>query len=379
MSLRRARCLAFLPLAFVAYACSGDDDDAAKSGGGGDAGQDTSTSSSASDADDRVLDATSPSDGGPADAHDATLAPECSDSPLADGDAGGLIVDVDGGALVPIATGHFLDGPQWIDDGIVYSEVTNQVIVRNAPNGGSRAVLRATGAGTDLPIGNGRAGGFVYTAVARTSPGGKGAILRMLLDGGEPTAFDAGEANSPNDLVASSKGFVYFTDPGYQNDGISTGVYRLAPDGAITTITRIDGGVAARADGIALSADETALYVGFFDQKRITRYVVDGEGNASSPTDLRLPLAENPTGLAVDTAGNLWVAESPTEGALRGRVEVFSKAGAKWGEIPLNDARPTGVAFGGSDGRTVYVTTERGSTGTDGTLYAFQARCPGVR
>jgi gluconolactonase len=369
MSPRRRVCLlAFLPVACVAYACSSDDN-VGTSGGVFDGGIDTSVSvpRPLNDGSSEVDSALPPEDAG----SDATTAPDCTGNPLGE--------DGDAGTPAAVATGHFLDGPQWIDDAIVYSEVTSQVVVKNGPAGGMRTVLRATGSGEELPIGNARTGSFIYTAMSRTTDGGKGAILRMLLDGGDPTSFEAGEANSPNDLVASSKGFVYFTDPAYQNDGISTGVYRLSPEGAITTIIKYDGGLYARADGIALSKDESALYVGYYDQKRIVKYAVDAAGNASNPADVTLTLVDNPTGIALDTAGNLWIAESPSDGAVHGRVEVFSATGQKWGQVTFADARPTGVAFGGADGLTVFITSERGSGGQDGTLYALKTRCAGVR
>ena len=371
---RLALVLTAVPLAFAAWACSDDDvgpspGEAGDGGGGGRDEQDTGTKTG----DSSTLDPGDAGDGGPA----AT----CTGNPLADVDApdGGVAINPDGGALKAIAVGQFLDGPQWIDDdaggAIVYSEVNAQTIVRNGPDGGARTVLRATGEG-NLPIGNARAGSFVYTALSRTAGGG--GILRMLVDGGDPTGFDAGFANSPNDLVASSKGFVYFTDPGFQTSGISTGVFRLAPDGTVTTITKFDGGLADRADGIALTQDEGTLYVGFFDAKRITKYTIDANGAASNPQALAIAPIDNPTGIAVDIGGNLWIAESPEdEQELHGRVEVFDPAGKRWGEIPFPDSRPTGVAFGGADGKTVYVTTERGVA--DGTLYVLTSRCAGVR
>ncbi len=370
--------LTLFPIAFYAYACSDDPApaDAPDTDGGT---SDTGTMPVEDDG----------GTGGPdADVGDGG-AIGCTGNPLtgedmADGgDDGGAMLDPDGGALRAIATGRFLDGPQWIEDdaggAIVYSEVDSQVIVRNAPDGGARVVLRATGLG-NLPIGNARGGDYVYTAMSRLpANGGGGAILRMLVDGGEPTEMEAGVANSPNDLVASAKGFVYFTDPGYQTDGISTGVFRLGPDGTVTTITKYDGGAGNRADGIALSPDESTLFVSFFDTKRITRYTLDAEGVASDPQSVPVTLADNPTGIAVDLGGNLWVAESP-DGDLgaAGRIEVFAPDGSKWGEIPFADSRPNGIAFGGADGKTVYVTTERGNV-LEGTLYAFTSRCPGVR
>lgn len=370
---RLAVALTALPLAFYAYACS-DDDPAAPGttppdADGGPITQVDSGPGATPDASDP-----STEDGG-----DAGPVLTCVGNPLSEADAGEEAIVLDASAVAPIATGPFLYGPVWVKDdvssSIVYSEGFNQAIVRNAPDGGARQLLRATGA-NNLPNGNTRAGNFIYTALARTAPGTGGSILRMGLDGGEPTELDAGVANSPNGIVASTKGFVYFTDPGFQTDGISTGIYRLAPDGIVTTVLAFTGGVDKRALGIALTPDETGLYVGFFDEKRISKFTVDAEGVATNPQNIAFTPTDNPTALAVDLGGNLWIAEN-TEGVTSGRIEVVDAAGKKWGEIPFADSRPTGIAFGGADLRTVYVTSER--DGNPGTLWMLASRCPGVR
>lgn len=370
MSVRRLGIFTLFPLAFIAYACSDDPDPTTS--GPEDAGTNTPLPPPGTGGD-----GGSGTDGG-----DAAVE-TCSGNPLADADAG-VVVNPDGGALTAIANGRFLDGPQWIDDGadggsIVYSEVDTQTIVRNAIGGGSRVPLRDLEL-ENLPIGNGRTGNFIYTALSKTgAAGGGGSILKMTLDGGSPETLPAGEANSPNDLVASSKGFVYFTDPGYQTDGISTGVYRMSPEGDVTVVTKIDGGTGSRADGIALSADERSLFVAFNDQKRIAKYAIDDQGVAANPQNLDVTLTDNPTGLAVDNGGNLWVAEAPTTDLdAPGRIEVFAPDGKKWGSIPMPDSRPTGIAFGGPDGKTVFITTERGNV-EDGTLFRMTSRCAGVR
>ncbi|MBX3218351.1 MAG: SMP-30/gluconolactonase/LRE family protein [Labilithrix sp.] len=381
---RLALVLAALPLVFYAYACGDDptspgieEEDGGGQGDGGGPGDDDSGGNPGTDSGDpgdggKLEDAGDGGDGGDEE-------PACLGNPLtADGGtADGGAITVPFATLKAIGTGNFLDGPQFVDDGsdggaLVYSEVTAQRIVRTGPDGGTPVQLRATGAATSLPIGNATAGGFIYTTLARTTGGG--GVLRMLLDGGSPTAFDGGPANAPNDAVGSSKGFVYFTDPAFQS-GASTGVYRLAPDGGVTTITSVAGGNTNRADGIALSADETALYVGFFDTQRVSRYTVDANGVASNPQILPFTTADNPTGIAIDVAGNLWIAENG--GGTNGRIEVFSPAGTKWGEIPFPDAKPTGIAFGGKDNKTAYITTERGDD--PGTLYVLPTRCVGVR
>jgi gluconolactonase len=394
MSLHRRRValvLAALPFVFYAYACADDDpttppveDDA----GNQDAGGQTPDSGNPNNEDSGRGPVDAGDAGNQADADAGDAGPlECLGNPFfADGGTdAGIVINPDGGALKAIAAGPFLYGPQWIDDGagaIVYSEVNTQSIVRNGPDGGARVVLRATGDG-HLPVGNARIGNFIYTAIARDKPADPpsgGGIYRMLLDGGQPVGFDAGPANSPNNLVGSSKGNVYFTDPNFQAGGPSTGIYRIGADGgAVTTVTQFNGGLTPRADGIALTKDEATLYVGFFDTRRIAKYTVDANGAASSPVNVQFTPADNPTGIAVDQGGNLWIAESAEDDSnLRGRIEVITPAGKKWAEIPFPDSRPTGIAFGGADSKTVYITTERGPN-TDGTLYVLKTQCAGVQ
>ncbi|HVJ96225.1 MAG TPA: SMP-30/gluconolactonase/LRE family protein [Acidimicrobiia bacterium] len=355
-----------VPMAIYGFACSEDsdptDDDLTRTRDGGD--QDDG--------------GTGNHDSGILNPDDSGQRSECEGNPLIESAAdGGALLAFDGGAIKEIAKGEFLDGPQWIDDGdnggIVYSEVNNQQIIRNGPDGGSRVILRTLPADS-LPIGNAQADGFIYTTLAKTSGGG--GILRMQLDGGAPTGFDGGPAIGANDIVASSKGFLYFTDPNFQVGGGTTGVYLMAPDGAVTTVTSFPDG--DHADGIALTEDGSTLYVGFFGQKRITKYSVDASGVASSPQDLTFTPIDNPTGIAVDVGGNLWIAENDSNGEVKGRIEiVHPTTGKKWAEIPFPDARPTGVAFGGADNKTVYVTTERITD--EGSLYVLTSRCAGVR
>lgn len=377
---RLALLFAALPLSLYAYACTDD-------GGGpvpnpnADSGSQADSGPVEDSATDAGSDATTTEDAG-SDAGDGGVSLVCIGNPLtADGgtaDGGMVVVDPDGGALKVIGTGPFLDGPQWIGDALVYSEVNSQSIVRTDPDGGARVVLNQTGT-TTLPIGNARVGNFLFTTLSEANGNGA-AILRMQLDGGSPLVFDAGgPANSPNDAVGSAKGFIYFTDPAFQSVAANpiTGVYRMGVDGGITNVQQFNGGAnpGARADGIALTSDGTTLYVGFFDEKRIARYTVDAAGVASAPQNLTFTPIDNPTGLAVDTGGNLWIAENDP-GQLQGRIEVIDSTGKKWGEIPFPDSHPTGIAFGGADGRTVYITTERGNE--NAALYVLTTRCPGV-
>jgi gluconolactonase len=84
--------------------------------------------------------------------------------------------------------------------------------------------------------------------------------------------FQGKRFNSPNDLILSKKGDLYFTDPPYGLSGDEdplkeiqvNGVYRLDRKGNITLIYSDLN----RPNGLALSEDETVLYVANSDPKR---------------------------------------------------------------------------------------------------------------
>ena len=71
----------------------------------------------------------------------------------------------------------------------------------------------------------------------------------------------------------------------------------------------------------------------------------------------------NPDGMAVDRAGNLFV-------ATRTGVEVFAPTGRRWGVVAVPE-QPANCAFGDADGRTLYVTARTG-------LYRFRVASPGL-
>ena len=364
--------------AFGAYACSSDD---ANPTTGDDGGVDSQTPDPIPTED---ADVTPIGDGGTGD---GGVPAACLGNPLS-ADGGGEVLTFDAGIAREIAKGSFLYGPQWTDEQggqILYSESFLQVVSQNGADGGALQVFRQTGNTALLPLQNASKDGFLYTA-ASYLPGPGGAILRTSLDGGAaPVSFpvEAG-VYSPNGIAVSKKGFIYFTDPGFQmgNAFIRTGLYRMQEDGGgvIVPVNQFGTGTAAPGDritGIAFNKDETALYVAFFDAQKFFRYSVDANGVASAPVALPFKPAGNPVGLAIDEGGNIWVAENTPAGATSGLVEVLDPTGTKnWATIPFPTARPTGVAFGGADRTTVFVTTERYVA--EGSLYVMKTRCNGL-
>lgn len=72
-------------------------------------------------------------------------------------------------------------------------------------------------------------------------------------------------------------------------------------------------------------------------------------------------------GLRTDTEGNLFVAR-----ILKGTIAVLSPQGKLKREIALKAKEPTNLAFGGPDGKTVFVTQRQG-----GFVESFRTDHPG--
>jgi gluconolactonase len=282
------------------------------------------------------------------------------------------------------ATGLFVDGPQWIDFGggsLVFSSfdqnATNGKLVRIQPDGGARIEIRDTSGGGGVGIGNSLKGGNIATAISKQNE-----IWLSQPDGGDAGVIGTGAtASDVNDLIVSAAGNYYFTDPQYQSNGATRGIYQII--GGTQTAIKTDA--QARYNGVALSPDGAKLYVSVTDvgngTSSVLSYTVPGTGTvagASEATFLANAKLKNaPDGLAVDIGGNVWVAEADIANAISGFVEVFSAAGAKLGEIPFPNTRPTNVTFGGGNGTAVFITTEGG--GTKAGVYKYQSRCAGLK
>ncbi|MCE6996239.1 SMP-30/gluconolactonase/LRE family protein [Saccharothrix sp. S26] len=171
--------------------------------------------------------------------------------------------------------------------------------------------------------------------------------------------------NSPNDLTIGQDGTTYFTDPNFQRGN------RADEQGGRTSVFRVRNGVVSLVDdtlsqpnGVVLSPDGKTLYVG--GSNSIVKYAVAADGSTSNRTTFAS--IRTPDGATIDCAGNLYWASYE-----EGLVRVFSPSGARLGTISAG-RNITNAAFGGPDGRTLYITS--GVPGSFG-LYQVRLNVPG--
>jgi gluconolactonase len=185
-----------------------------------------------------------------------------------------------------------------------------------------------------------------------------GAALTTLV-----STYGGKHFNSPNDLVIRSDGTIYFTDPDYQlgnrtSETGKKGIYRVTPSGTVTVVDDTFN----EPNGITLSPDETILYVADYAGNAVRTFAVAADGSTSGRKDF--VSVRSPDGFGMDCLGNLYVASGSP-----GTIEVYSPSAAKLGSVTVA-ASTSNLAFGGTDGKTLYVTSGKA-------LYSLDMNLPG--
>jgi gluconolactonase len=198
-------------------------------------------------------------------------------------------------------------------------------------------------------------------------------------------SYQGKKLNSPNDLVYSSDGSLYFTDPPY---GLRTqkdtdpekqlkvnGVYRIPH-----ALTQKPGAPPANAqlqllvtdlprpNGIAFSPDQKFLYVNNSEPRKIwMRYRVQPDGTLADATLFYDATADQrigaPDGMKVDSQGNIYSAGP-------GGVTILSPAGKLLGTLLIPE-RVSNVAWGGPGRTTLYITASS-------SVYRVRLKIPGA-
>jgi gluconolactonase len=177
--------------------------------------------------------------------------------------------------------------------------------------------------------------------------------------------FEGKRFNNPDDLVYKSDGALYFTDlsprgterrPDFVPFG---GVYRIK-DAKLELLSRD-----FRPNGIAFSPDEKYLYI-TDSPRKIVRFDVQPDGTLANGhvfVDIgRDPRPGSPDGLKTDKDGNVY-----TEGP--GGMWIFSPVGKHIATLIAPVRSFVNFAFGGDDGKTMYLTTPEA-------LYSVEFKTP---
>ncbi|EMI18296.1 SMP-30/Gluconolaconase/LRE domain protein [Rhodopirellula maiorica SM1] len=214
--------------------------------------------------------------------------------------------------------------------------------------------------------------------------------LRVLADSYQGSRF-----NQPNDLTIDSKKRIYFTDPQYgdrsgmemlDDEGQKVeGVYRIDPDGRVT---RIIAHEVDRPNGLIVTPDDQFLYVADNNNelggaRKLWRFDLNADGTLDLKTQTLIydwGTTRGPDGMKLDQQGRLYVAaglnkprppaqtaDRPTAG-----IYVFSPAGEKIDFLSIPRDETTNCAFGGKDGKTLFVTA-------GGTLWSVRTAVPGYQ
>lgn len=160
-------------------------------------------------------------------------------------------------------------------------------------------------------------------------------------------SYDGAPFNSPNDLWVHPDGSIYFTDPRYrfpEGPPSQPGeyVYRISPDRQTVTAEVTD---IPKPNGIVGTEDGRILYLASTQTRKIYRFDIGASGALENRTEFA---DQGSDGMTLDEFGNAYL----TWG---GGVSIRNPEGEEieFIETPQN---PANVGFGGSDGRTLYMT-----------------------
>ena len=274
-----------------------------------------------------------------------------------------------GARLEKVVDGHgWAEGPVWVRDSgyLLFSDVVRNRIYRWKEGEGERVVLEPSGYTGSEPFtgaepgSNGLAiddqGRLVLAQhgdrrISRREPDGR--IVPLV------ERYRGKRLNSPNDLVFSPSGELYFTDPPFGlpktfadpgKELAVQGVYRLRRDGTLELLTD----ELSAPNGIAFAPDGRTLYVSNADRARLVwmAYPVrlDGTlGPGRTLYDGTRSLADRrgtADGMKVDAGGHIF-------GAGPGGVYVFAPDGSMLGWFDFGGN--VGNVAWGEDGATLFI------------------------
>jgi gluconolactonase len=271
--------------------------------------------------------------------------------------------------LEQVATGfRFLEGPVWHPQQktLIFSDIMgNGLFLKDGED--SISIFREN---SYLANGN------TYDAKGRliTCEHGTSRVTRLEEDGSSTilaSHYLGKELNSPNDVVVSSSGSIYFTDPNpgrmarvgipRQQNLDFQGVYRIDPDGTLTLL--VDD--FAKPNGLCFSEDEKILFINDTDHQHIRCFDVDDRGGLTNGrlwADLPGEERGVADGMKIDSQGHLFCSGP-------GGIQVFDGSGKLLGRL-LTPEVAANFAWGDTDLCSLYLAATT-------SLYRLRVKVPG--
>lgn len=262
-----------------------------------------------------------------------------------------------------VETEDFSEGPVFDAGGNLYFS-HGKLVSKLTPQGGLSVWLETAGANGHkiLPDGTHLVCEPAASRILHGSADGR--ILGVASDSsaGEPL-------RAPNDLTLSPEGGFYFTDPGGSREAPVGAVHYAGPDGRTHTVA---GGMRVP-NGLVLSPDKSTLYVAETGLNRVVAFPVEAPGKLGPRSEFaHLPegagVQAEPDGMAVDEAGNLYVAHLGMTA-----VQAIAPDGKWLRSLPAGNFDASNLAFGGPAMDRLYITGSIGSRrNTPGRVYRLR-------
>lgn len=204
----------------------------------------------------------------------------------------------------------------------------------------------------------------------RTHVGAVAAVIRPRAQGGYVVAVERGFVLLDDDLRLERE-IAVFDDPALRmNEGgcdpagrlyCGSTAYDETPGAG--TLYRLDADLSVHVvredvtipNGLVWTPDGTTAFHAESPERRIYAYDVDPATGDFGARRVHVELATgNPDGIAIDEEGGLWVAVWSA-----GQVRRYDAGGTLTGAVETGVTNPTSCAFGGPDGRTLFVTSSK--------------------
>lgn len=273
-------------------------------------------------------------------------------------------------------TYSFTEGPVWDREGVLFSDIANNRIMRYDPDTGTcNEHVTDTDAGNGLKLGP---EGGLYACEMNGRR-----IVRYESDGSAtPIAseYDGTRFNSPNDLWFDESGDLWFSDPLYATDWLTEENRTMGHESIYRCHKKNDGWADAermtydttRPNGLLVSPDGTRLYVAQskYDEpycdggkRELRAYLITDDGLGEYEVIHNFYPHRAVDGMCFDATGNIVACAGWGDSGPGPMIYVFEPDGRVIETHRYPGGNPTNCCFGGSDITMLYV------TGSDGALY----------